>query len=56
MAVGRGLVIAALVSALAPATAAAQFPGTDLQRLSRTPDGGVPNGPARNPAISQGRG
>jgi hypothetical protein len=45
--------MAALVIGLAPATAAAQFPGTDLQRLSRTPDGGVPNGPARNPAISQ---
>ena len=53
MTAGRGLVIAGLVSALAPATAAAQFPGTDLQRLSRTPDGGVPNGPARNPAFSQ---
>jgi hypothetical protein len=53
MAVGRGLVVAALAGALAPATAAAQFPGTDLQRLSRTPDGGVPNGQARNPAISQ---
>jgi hypothetical protein len=51
--VGRGLVIAGLVGAVAPATAAAQFPGTDVQRLSRTPDGGVPNGAARNPAISQ---
>jgi hypothetical protein len=50
---GGILAIASAVAAIAPAVASAQFPGTDLQRLSRTPDGGVPNGPARNPAISQ---
>src|SRR5688572_25878754 len=53
MTFGRGLVIAALASAVAPAAASAQFPGTDLQRLSRAADGGVPDGASRNPAISQ---
>jgi hypothetical protein len=41
----RAAALALLVAALAPGTAAAQFPGTDLLRLA--------DEPSRNPAISQ---
>jgi hypothetical protein len=46
-----GLVV--LLFALLPATASAEFPGRDIQLLSRASDGGAPDGPSRNPAISQ---
>lgn len=36
-----------------PAAAAADFPNEGAQLLSRSQSGGVPNGPSRNPAISQ---
>jgi len=50
-----GLVAALAVSTFAAGAtdARAQFPGTALLRLAKTPSGGVPNGPSRNPAISQ---
>jgi hypothetical protein len=46
-----GLVATAF--ACVPATAAADFPNEGAQLLSRSQSGGVPNGPSRNPAISQ---
>jgi hypothetical protein len=50
---GLAAALAATLAGAGAADAWAEFPGTALQRLSITPSGDVPNGAARNPAISQ---
>jgi hypothetical protein len=45
--------LAVAVCASMPASAVADFPDEGTQLLSRAESGGAPNGPSRNPAISQ---
>jgi len=51
--VARAAALAALLTVVLPASAAAAFPGTRLLPISRAAGGGPPNGASRNPVISQ---